>query len=571
MSMRNLKRRLSGVRLHPNVYRLIIGAAALYLLFLLVVNLVRFARSTTDENIFRDPPSRVYVTRAFPVLERLGPRGTSPDELVRDSVDVGDLLISLNGESVTPARIDSLLGTFAGADTVRLDVFRTPEDRVLTFRALRSAIPTDCFQPLPSSVYVMDVAEGGVSDLAGMKKGDLILRINGKTFSNAFEADAVLRSGQSGDTVAYDILRHGEHITLPVTLASFGIQFAFLVVFVTGLAYWGTGTFIALSRPGAAGARLVGLAFICMGFLIGDMFLQRGSPSGGFETLRAATRALTLVLALTFWLHGKFYFPLKRPELLAQRWAIHALYLFTGVALLLLALGIAGYLPGTVWFQVVFLAMLLGMVGVTFWVHWRFRKYRSREYARIRKLLRVAGFSAGIGAAGVAWYLVATKQFFQVGYVGLPLLFIPLSHLYLIGRYQLLDLRLRVRRNILYLVVTSVWIVVGIVTLARILLYLPTIYFQLPNLRFTGTSVVALETPPDPAQQEFFEKLVLIALSLVLTFVFVKIIKLGQRVIDRKFYRAQHNYNRAANELTEVMATRLEMNALAEGLVQKLA
>jgi serine phosphatase RsbU (regulator of sigma subunit) len=47
--------------------------------------------------------------------------------------------------------------------------------------------------------------------------------------------------------------------------------------------------------------------------------------------------------------------------------------------------------------------------------------------------------------------------------------------------------------------------------------------------------------------------------------------KRGQLLIDRLFFRAHHDYRTAANELAEVMATKLNMVELARGMVEKIS
>ena len=67
---------------------------------------------------------------------------------------------------------------------------------------------------------VDNVNPDGPADLAGMKTGDRIIRINGKEISNIYDYMAATRNNKPGDTVEVIILRDGTEMTLQVTLAS---------------------------------------------------------------------------------------------------------------------------------------------------------------------------------------------------------------------------------------------------------------------------------------------------------------------------------------------------------------
>ena len=155
--------------------------------------------------------------------------------------------------------------------------------------------------------------------------------------------------------------------------------------------------------------------------------------------------------------------------------------------------------------------------------------------------------------------------------MGAALSAIPLAHLYSIGRYRLLDLDLRVRRNIQYSVISWLWILVLAAVSVKILVALPQTKLNLPNVRLTGASIEILRSPALPAQQEPFEKAVLMVLAVVLTLAIWFVGRKGQEIIDTLYDRARYDYRRSANELAEVMGTKLGMVDLARGIVEKLS
>ncbi|XP_076349043.1 uncharacterized protein LOC143246344 isoform X2 [Tachypleus tridentatus] len=65
----------------------------------------------------------------------------------------------------------------------------------------------------PSLQYLDDVDKGGVADLAGLKKGDFLLEINGQDVSQAPHERAVAIIRQSGDLVAMTVVSVQTHLT----------------------------------------------------------------------------------------------------------------------------------------------------------------------------------------------------------------------------------------------------------------------------------------------------------------------------------------------------------------------
>ena len=66
---------------------------------------------------------------------------------------------------------------------------------------------------------VGDVESGSPADDAGLKSGDVITAIDGKTVSQAAALTGFVRQYSSGDTVALTVIRDGKETTVEVTLA----------------------------------------------------------------------------------------------------------------------------------------------------------------------------------------------------------------------------------------------------------------------------------------------------------------------------------------------------------------
>jgi serine phosphatase RsbU (regulator of sigma subunit) len=536
---------------NPNQFRIIFGVIATYLLALVVITFYRYGSSPTDENLFMNPPSSLYVTKTV-----------APSPLL-----VGDLILTVDDESVDSlSDLNAKLLELEEESKVAVDIHRLREDKghsfVLTLQRLKEA---DVRQLSPTA-YVIDVPEGGASHRAGMEVGDLIMRINGQTFANAIGADSILRSGQIGKALAYDVLRHNKVITLHVTLASFGFQFSSLVAVFSGLAFIGVGGFIALRRPRIAAARMLGSFLLALGFVLAVLLIRRDPGLVGFGLLINSALMVSVFFSFPLWLHSSLYFPKENPEIIRRRWVPWVGY---GVAILTITIFlVAG--GGNLLLSSGLGLLLLYNVGVRV----GFRKSCPKEHRKLMRPLRWAWIVCGGLSALLILYIVfvnfpAINR--VIGYIGAALLLIPGAYLYIIGRHRLLDLELHIRRSVQYGIIASLWRAATFALFVWLILLLSEWDPQLPNIRSSANQVEVMDTPMSPERLELYQNILMMVVSLGLAFVFWKLGRKGTGLIAEKFHRAKYDYRRAANELAEVMATKITMNSLARGIVEKLA
>ena len=549
---------------HPRTVRFLIGILTLYLLSLAAVTFYRYASVPTDENWFRNSSSTFYFTKNLSgdVVRKYSHK---PFEIrtssEKDSIKIGDLLLSVN--NITPQSIpdiDTIVRKSTG-DSVVLSVDRSTENAVVDFKIGKSGFSTGTVRLIPPTAYVFDVIDGGASDRAGMKIGDLIVRINGKGFRNVFEADSIMRQGQIGKSIDYEVLRENKTLTLNVILAAFGFPISLLIVFLSGLLYMATGVFLSLKRPQLKAARLSGLSLLCMGFFIVVTFLQRDYVVDLLVHVRRLTVVFSVFIGLALTFHSGHYFPKERPELLSRPWLRIGIYVLAiaGSILTLIFRDYSGlYALG---------ALILLIASALIY----FREERSTEHKKLSRIINWTFFITILLTVVMGVLVNQTGHQAYLGYMGAILAAIPLSYLYSIGRYRLLDLDLRVRRNIQYSIVSWLWILLLAALSVELLVTLPTIRLNLPNIQLTGTSIEILDTPTLPGQQEPLERGVLMAIAVVLTLAIGFLGRKGQGVIDILYDRARYDYRRAATELSDVIGTKLDMVDLARGIVEKLA
>ncbi len=543
----------------PQVFRLLFGIVTMYLVAIAGVTFYRFASSPTDENLFSNPPSYMYITKNIPTASS---ENTSRKNA--DSIRAGDLLLNVNGiKPVRNTQLDSIVSAIKEDGQVRCEVFRLSEGKEFKYTATRRTLPADFYRQLSSAAHVVNVTEGGASDRAGMKVGDLILRINGQTFTNVNQADSILRTGQIGKSLSYEILRDNETTTLHVTLATFGFPITLLLFVFSGVAFLATGIFIGIQRPHIIAARLIGIFFLAIGFTIIAGPIQRDLQIDWFVHVRSFTLIAAIFFGFAASVHGGHYFPAERPELISRRWVRFSGYLLAACGIPCVYLfGLVGLLVG-----------IGAMVVYSTVIPIIYRRQCPPEYRKLNRVVKWSGIVVGVLSSILFFFIIkggpATLPL--LGYLAVVLLLIPFSYLYTIGRYRLLDLNLRVRKNVQYSFVSVAWVTLTIVGLLWMLSALLQSDLGLPNVRLTGASIEVTEDPMLPQNRAILEKSAVAILAIGLTFLFRWAGKSGQGFIAKKFYRAQYDYRRAASELAEVMATKLNMNDLARGIVEKLA
>lgn len=70
----------------------------------------------------------------------------------------------------------------------------------------------------PVGIYVSSVVEGGAAEQAGIREGDVIIAINGKTVTNYEELNAAKDQYRAGDTITVTVTRSHQDLDLTLTL-----------------------------------------------------------------------------------------------------------------------------------------------------------------------------------------------------------------------------------------------------------------------------------------------------------------------------------------------------------------
>ena len=98
-----------------------------------------------------------------------------------------------------------------------------------------------------SRLVITDIVHGGVTDQAGIKDGDVLIRINGQSFTKDFNAQAMI-NGKVGSYVTYTIERNGVQFDAHVLILKL-INLGYLALFLFGLGFLLVGYIVVMAKP----------------------------------------------------------------------------------------------------------------------------------------------------------------------------------------------------------------------------------------------------------------------------------------------------------------------------------
>lgn len=556
---------------NPAFIRIAYTLLAGTLLALAGVNFIWYASSTTDENLFEDTPGTLYIIQDIPG-KQLEDQSDEQDSVssanaAPDTIHIGDLLVTVNDKHFnSPHKVFNYIDSRPGGRDLEFLVFRSKSQRFLIYDVSPAMVPDSFLRQIPSNVNIVQIDPGGASDRAGLRVGDLIYAINGERFKDALAADRIMQFVQKGNSIAYDVLRDDMELVLQVTVAEVGIRLPHLIIFLCGLIFIATGLFLVLKRPEFRATRILALAFIASGFCAAAAIPTRGLPPQVAYLIFVLVEA-TALSSICFWIHSHAYFPIENSGLIQRKWPIRVPYILAAITLLTMLfwdprIAIAGIL--------LLLIMLIAAAVVVI-------KTQSNEYKQMARYIKWTGTIAIVISllyiAGLVFHAQAVRNnlpFLDIGFIGLPLALIPLAYIYTIGRFRLFDLDLRIRRNILYSFASVTWNLLLASGFLYLFIKLSGWQFNLPNFRFLGAYLQIVEETMSPAKQQFQERIVVLLLGTLSLIAIWRLRLSGQKFIDKKFYREEYDYRRAASELSEVMSGQFSMIDLGKGIALKL-
>jgi sigma-B regulation protein RsbU (phosphoserine phosphatase) len=393
----------------------------------------------------------------------------------------------------------------------------------------------------------------GAGEAAGLRSGDRILAINGRTYSTFDELFfGKLRSDQPGSLNTYRVLRRGQSVEITVPTGRVGAGAVLLrsgPLFAVGVIYILIGALVFLMKPRAAESWL----FFRMTCFVG-IGIGLSSPAALMHpTWLYDLRFLANVLIPASMIHLALRFPKPRAFATGKRWVAALPYLPS------LAIFVLRQLTATDHWNVPKLVFLLwigyGVIAILFflgstgWNALRDASIITRLQSRVIFVGTVLGFfipSLDL-LAGTLWQAAIFSD--PVLGFGIFCSLFPLSIGYTIVKHDLFAIDVIVRRTYGYLLSTG----------AIVATYAAMV--SVVNLTFGAA---------DAARSPLFA----IGFALVVVFFFEPLHRRIQRFVDRTFYRQQYDYRTAIKSLSEAMTSILDpaliLKTLAGAVVREM-
>ncbi len=413
----------------------------------------------------------------------------------------------------------------------------------------------------PGRMVVRQVMPGSGAQAAGIHPGDVIVGIDHSVLESTGQAAEQLNRHHIGDTVAY-LVRSGEHVReVEVRLGRRHIgDTMYLLACLLGFVFFFVGWFVVSHQPRLPAARV----FFMMSVLFMLFLVCRLRPASysWVDAFVLTTGTLALLFLPATFLHFFMIFPrpvwqwrhdplARAAEALDRYAALWPTIYFLPVTVYAanvafasrsgrsLAL-ISGAPAANWWVMLVYMVLGLGALAVS---------ARSLPEPRQRSGAAIVFIGTVFGVVPFLLLAVAAPSFFHTEkflfYGVLPLILVPLTFAYAIVRFQLLEIRVLLRKSLLYTITTAV--ITG--------LYAGGIAAF--NWLFSGTAI---------AESRYFP--VVFALTIVLLFEPLR--RTIQEPVTRFFFRGRTQLRRAMDEMGEAFAAQVDLEPVVRELVERL-
>lgn len=563
------------------LFRFLLLIYSLFILILIVTNFIKITTSVTDENQWLNLPSKIYATQDLVGLSFDSTKSKGYIQK-KDTIHAGDLFFYIHDKSIDSiGMLKDFIDNYPDDTYINIIMakskIRPLPASIYRFKIKSQLLKSHPYRILDKGLFVEYVTEGGASDRAGMKPGDIITKINGQIVVDAFEADKTLRNYTNVKEMDYEILRANQVLNFKVELAKFGIKFDFLFLVFCGLCYFVIGFFIGYRQPRLKAAKLISIAFISFSFVASSGFNNRFVFDFDFYSIfQFVMVTLCYSLGFTFLYISSYYYPIEIREITSKKGIFKYHYILAGICILASFINYFFYVnPRIANYGNLILILYIVCINVaSFFINVKYRLILKHEFRRYNLNSKILGF--------ILLFLVLIMVFFT-HLISIPnidiiltyfffvlITLVPLSYLYTIAKYKLLDIEIRVNKNIQYAVISVVWKILLFSAGIGILTLLPSINIDLPNISITGSSIEILKTPLPIENQVFYMNLILMISCILIFIVFVIINKYVTQFLDNKFYRSKYDYKNATVVFSEIFRTKFSINELANGITNKL-
>ncbi len=396
-------------------------------------------------------------------------------------------------------------------------------------------------------VQALHIVPGGQGEKAGLKPGDVLVRINGARIERATDVTRVLVGLGAWKRCAYGVRRQGIEFQAQLILGEARPDPMLYFQYLVGAAWLAIGLFVLFRRAGAPKA--LHFYLLCLAAFIFSTFHYTGKLNNFDKAMYFGNVAAGL-LAPVLLLHFSLSFP-EAPRWLRGRWRPLALYL-PGAAVLAAYLGATSgrlrvalplnelsWLLDRIWLGLA-MAAWAGATAALAVGYWRAQDPMVRRQLKWLRNGALAGFAPFTVLYGIPYLLGALPGgAAKLSVLGLVL--VPLTWAWAILRYRLMDVDVIFRQGYVYTLATLC-----------VLAIFYSLVFSLG--RFEDL---------DPAPT--------LILLLLAAFVFQPIRNWIEQALDRYvFYRERYDYRRTLAEFARELGAETDLEAILGLVAERL-
>jgi sigma-B regulation protein RsbU (phosphoserine phosphatase) len=400
-----------------------------------------------------------------------------------------------------------------------------------------------------SRLVITDIVHGGVTDQAGIKNGDVLVKIDGQGFSKDFNAQAMINA-KVASYVTYTIERNGVQFDIRVLILKL-INLVYLALFLFGLGFLLVGYVVVIAKPQGSIQRMFARYSILSMLFFGIPLLNQNPQTDPHWRLLLIGGSFLIAsffgppLFIRFFL----FFPVKLKGNKSISLAV-VLYLLSLLLTIIIWRTVNG--PDNQLLIVIALFIRFGFffTGLGIFIHSYFSVVSHERRAQLRPVLIGVALCLLIFTYAFAVQTIDPLAPFLNPSIIFPvmlLVVVPIFFGYAIFRYKLMDVDVVVRRSLIY----------GTVTASLAAIYLVSVYG-------IGTLI-----------NYFFgkqESQMLIVVSLiVVAFVFDPVKQRFQNWIDRIFFHERYDYQQALLEFTQELPRLMDMEHILNSIVSRLS
>src|SRR5262245_17011817 len=402
-------------------------------------------------------------------------------------------------------------------------------------------------------VHAQLVVPGGATDKAGIQPGDILKAINDQPIRNDRHVTQILYQLGSWQKATYTIVRNEKEITTTVVLEAppnFLQHQGYLEII--GLIYLLVGIFVLLKRSRAPNA--LHFYFVCLTSFVLYAFHATGKFNSFDWTIFWFDLAASLLLPPLF-LHFCLEFPLRNSWLIQRHGLLYLIYVPSAVlflAQLAFIKGVIGFAPS----PIVLRDILNNLGDFHFGLYFVFsaivliQTYRTVRTPELRQQLKWV--TRGSALAVIPYFVfqsiprvsgLAPETY--VDFAIFPLVLIPISFVYAIHRYRLMDVDIIFKRGVTYTLATAC--VIGLYATVVV------VVGELFGARFEPLSMVAR-----------------VVATIVAALLFAPIKDQFQIWLDKVFYRGRYDVRQTLIDFGRTLGSEVHLEKMLDRIVDRL-